>query len=88
MICIVIYIGLNKKVHDELEALNLIRSKIVEKALPMKILEAEYQFDRHKLVFFFEAERRIDFRDLVSELFSLYKTRIWMQQVNNLISYC
>lgn len=48
----------------------------------MAILDAEYQFDRHKLTFFFEAERRIDFRELVSELFSQYKTRIWMQQVD------
>ena len=48
----------------------------------MSILDAEYQFDRHKLTFFFEAERRIDFRELVSELFSQYKTRIWMQQVD------
>jgi hypothetical protein len=50
--------------------------------LPMNILDAEYQFDRHKLTYYFEADRRIDFRDLVSELFSLYKTRIWMQQVD------
>jgi hypothetical protein len=48
----------------------------------MTILDAEYQYDRHKLTFYFEADRRIDFRDLVSELFSLYKTRIWMQQVD------
>ncbi len=48
----------------------------------MQVLDAEYQFDRHKLTFYFEAERRIDFRELVSELFSQYKTRIWMQQVD------
>ena len=48
----------------------------------MIILDAEYQFDRHKLTFYFEADRRIDFRELVSDLFSLYKTRIWMQQVD------
>jgi cell fate regulator YaaT (PSP1 superfamily) len=48
----------------------------------MAILDAEYQYDRHKLTFFFEADKRIDFRDLVSELFSQYKTRIWMQQVD------
>lgn len=53
--------------------------------LPMSILDAEYQFDRHKLTFFFEADRRIDFRELVSELFSLYKTRIWMQQVDTTV---
>lgn len=70
------------KVHDEERALEVIRTKVLEQLLPMTILDAEYQFDRHKLTFFFEADRRIDFRELVSELFSLYKTRIWMQQVD------
>lgn len=54
----------------------------------MVVLDAEYQYDRHKLTFFFEADRRIDFRELVSELFSQYKTRIWMQQVNNVSYHC
>jgi len=70
------------KVQDEERALEVIRGKVMEQLLPMTILDAEYQFDRHKLTFFFEADRRIDFRELVSELFSLYKTRIWMQQVD------
>ena len=47
----------------------------------MHVIDAEYQFDRHKLTFFFEADRRIDFRELVRDLFSVYKTRIWLQQV-------
>lgn len=38
--------------------------------------------DRRKLTFFFKAERRIDFRELVRELFKIYKTRIWMYAVN------
>ena len=48
----------------------------------MTVVDAEYQFDRHKLTFFFEAEGRIDFRELVRDLFSMYKTRIWMQQLD------
>ena len=48
----------------------------------MLILDVEFQFDHHKLTVFYESERRVDFRELVSELFSLYKTRIWMQQVH------
>ena len=60
----------------------MIREKVAQRKLPMQILDAEYQFDRHKLTFYFEADRRIDFRELVSDLFSLYKTRIWMQQVD------
>ena len=63
----------------------MISEQVVFRNLPMTVLDVEYQFDRHKLVFFFEADRRIDFRELVSELFSLYKTRIWMQQVDTSI---
>eukprot|EP01034_Spumella_vulgaris_P023154 gene23154-29347_t len=74
--------SLVEKVRDEEHSLGTIRQKSLERALPMVILDAEYQFDRHKLTFFFEADRRIDFRELVSELFSQYKTRIWMQQVD------
>ena len=48
----------------------------------MSIIDAEFQCDRHKLTYFFEAAKRVDFRDLVSELFSMYKTRIWMAQVD------
>ena len=48
----------------------------------MQVVSAEYQFDRHKLTFYFEAERRIDFRELVRDLFAIYKTRIWLQQMS------
>ncbi|KAK6887246.1 hypothetical protein K6H09_005479, partial [Candida tropicalis] len=44
----------------------------------MKLIDAEYQFDRKKLIFYYSTSRRIDFRDLVRELFRIYKTRIWM----------
>ena len=71
------------KLHDEQQAMAVVREKILERDLPMTILDAEYQFDRHKLVFT-EATHRIDFRELVSDLFSLYKTRIWMSQVDML----
>jgi len=46
------------------------------------IFAQQQQFDRHKLTFYFEADRRIDFRELVRELFSTYKTRIWLQQLS------
>jgi len=77
--------ALSQKVQDEERALEVMRSKVMDQMLPMTILDAEYQFDRHKLTFFFEADRRIDFRELVSELFSMYKTRIWMQQVDTTV---
>ncbi|GEQ66750.1 hypothetical protein JCM33374_g413 [Metschnikowia sp. JCM 33374] len=44
----------------------------------MEIVDAEYQFDRKKLTFYYSAQRRLDFRSLVRELFRIYKTRIWM----------
>lgn len=46
--------------------------------LQMKLIDAEYQFDRKKLIFYYSTHKRIDFRDLVRELFRIYKTRIWM----------
>lgn len=46
--------------------------------MQMKLIDAEYQFDRKKLIFYYSTSKRIDFRDLVRELFRIYKTRIWM----------
>jgi cell fate regulator YaaT (PSP1 superfamily) len=73
---------LAQKIEDEETALALCRDKATARKLPMTLLGAEYQFDRHKLTFFFEADRRIDFRELVRDLFSVYKTRIWLQQLS------
>ncbi|KAE9387943.1 PSP1-domain-containing protein [Gymnopus androsaceus JB14] len=66
------------KMSDELKALQLCQSKVRVKKLPMEVVDAEYQWDRRKLTFYFVADKRIDFRELVRELFRLYKTRIWM----------
>jgi hypothetical protein len=68
---------------EEERVLQVCREKVEVRKLPMVIVDAEFQFDRHKLTFFFEADRRIDFRELVSDLFALYKTRIWMQQIDD-----
>lgn len=70
--------GLAAKLQDEAKALELCRSKVRQRKLPMEVIDAEYQWDRRKLTFYFVAEKRIDFRELVRELFRLYKTRIWM----------
>ncbi|KAF9442897.1 PSP1-domain-containing protein [Macrolepiota fuliginosa MF-IS2] len=69
------------KAHDEMKALQLCQSKVKAKKLPMEVIDAEYQWDRRKLTFYFIAEKRIDFRELVRELFRLYKTRIWMASI-------
>lgn len=50
----------------------------------MKLIDAEYQFDRRKLIFYYSTSKRIDFRDLVRELFRIYKTRIWMCAVTGI----
>jgi len=73
---------LSAKGDEEGELLKICRNKVRQRALSMNVVDAEYQFDRHKLTFFFEADGRIDFRELVRDLFSTYKTRIWMQQLD------
>jgi len=73
---------LQNKREEEEELLKICRAKVRQRGLPMNVVDAEYQFDRHKLTFFFEAEGRVDFRELVRDLFSMYKTRIWMQQLD------
>lgn len=70
------------KSQDEVKALQICQTKVRQKKLPMEVVDAEYQWDRRKLTFYFVADRRIDFRELVRELFKIYKTRIWMCAVN------
>jgi len=72
---------------DELKALALCQTKVRAKKLPMEVVDAEYQWDRRKLTFYFVAEKRIDFRELVRELFRLYKTRIWMASLQGANSF-
>ncbi|KAI8884404.1 PSP1-domain-containing protein [Backusella circina FSU 941] len=74
------------KNHDEQKALLICQTKIKQKKLNMQVVDAEYQWDRRKLTFYFIAERRVDFRELVRELFKLYKTRIWMCAVSSIKS--
>jgi len=52
-------------------------------ALPMVIVDAEFQYDRQKLIIYYDSNIRIDFREFVRDVFTLYRTRIWMQQINN-----
>ncbi|KAI7880628.1 PSP1-domain-containing protein [Lichtheimia hyalospora FSU 10163] len=73
---------LMSKSQDEAKALLVCQSKIKQKQMPMQVVDAEYQWDKRKLTFYFVAERRVDFRELVRDLFKLYKTRIWMCAVS------
>ncbi|KAF9114242.1 hypothetical protein BGX27_011368 [Mortierella sp. AM989] len=70
------------KSQDEIKAMMVCQTKVRQKRLPMEVVDAEYQWDRRKLTFYFIAERRIDFRELVRDLFKIYKTRIWMYAVS------
>jgi len=72
------------KCQDEVKAKNLCQTKVRQKKLPMEIVDAEFQWDRKKLTFYFVSDRRIDFRELVRELFKIYKTRIWMCAVSSI----
>ncbi|ORZ23510.1 PSP1 C-terminal conserved region-domain-containing protein [Absidia repens] len=72
----------DKSKDDEMQALALCQQKVKLRNLPMSVVDAEYQWDRRKLTFLFVANRRIDFRELVRELFKIYKTRIWMRAVS------
>ncbi|MBN2001274.1 stage 0 sporulation family protein [candidate division KSB1 bacterium] len=65
----------------EFEAYQLCRRKIGEHGLAMKLVDVEYQFDGNKITFYFTADRRIDFRELVKELASIYKVRIELRQI-------
>jgi cell fate regulator YaaT (PSP1 superfamily) len=55
--------------------------KIEERKLEMKLVEAEYSFDRSKLIFYFTSEGRIDFRELVKDLAKIFRTRIELRQI-------
>lgn len=57
------------------------RQKIAVHALVMKLVDCEYQFDGNKITFFFTAEKRVDFRELVKDLAAEYRTRIELRQI-------
>ncbi|RKW42628.1 MAG: stage 0 sporulation protein, partial [Lachnospiraceae bacterium] len=65
----------------EKEAFDICKSKIIELNLPMKLISAEYTFDNAKVLFYFTAECRVDFRELVKILASIFRVRIELRQV-------
>lgn len=65
----------------ENEALATCEAKIREHNLPMSLVGAEYTFDGQKLLFYFTAENRVDFRELVRDLAATFKTRIELRQI-------
>ena len=65
----------------EKEALSACRDKIKEHKLDMKLIDVEYAFDGSKILFYFTADGRVDFRDLVKDLASVFRTRIELRQI-------
>jgi cell fate regulator YaaT (PSP1 superfamily) len=65
----------------EEEAKRICLQKISEHALPMKLVDVEYTFDSSKIVFYFTADGRVDFRELVKDLAAVFRTRIELRQI-------
>ncbi|WP_315081863.1 stage 0 sporulation family protein [uncultured Clostridium sp.] len=65
----------------ENEALEICLKKIQEHGLKMKLIDVEYTFDNHKVIFYFTADGRVDFRELVKDLATIFKTRIELRQI-------
>jgi cell fate regulator YaaT (PSP1 superfamily) len=63
------------------EAFGICLQKIKEHGLEMKLVDVEYTFDRNKIIFYFTAEGRVDFRELVKDLAGIFRTRIELRQI-------
>lgn len=70
-----------KNREKEKEAFQICLEKIAKHGLEMKLIDAEYTFDNNKLLFYFTADGRIDFRELVKDLASVFRTRIELRQI-------
>lgn len=70
-----------KNREKEKEAFGICLEKISKHGLEMKLIAAEYTFDKNKLLFYFTADGRIDFRELVKDLASVFRTRIELRQI-------
>ncbi|BCC27301.1 stage 0 sporulation family protein [Bacillus cereus] len=67
--------------HAAKEAYQVCQQKVVEHNLDMKLVDVEYTFDRNKIIFYFTADGRIDFRELVKDLAAIFRTRIELRQI-------
>jgi len=63
------------------EVISTCQRKIIEHRLPMKLVDAEFSFDRSKILFYFTSEGRVDFRELVKDLARIFKARIELKQI-------
>lgn len=65
----------------EKEAFHQCMEKIIEHRLKMKLIDVEYTFDNNKIIFYFTAQGRVDFRELVKDLATIFRTRIELRQI-------
>ena len=72
---------LEENTRKEKEAFDVCSQKIKEHKLDMKLIEVEYTFDGNKVLFYFTADGRVDFRDLVKSLATVFRTRIELRQI-------
>ena len=72
---------INKNTRDAEEARETCQKNIEKRKLPMKLVDVEYAFDRTRIIFYFIADGRVDFRDLVKDLAGIFKTRIELRQI-------
>lgn len=66
---------------DERKAFEIGEERILKHDLPMKLIDVEYTYNRNKVLFYFTADGRIDFRDLVKDLAGIFRTRIELRQI-------
>jgi cell fate regulator YaaT (PSP1 superfamily) len=67
--------------NKETEAFRICSEKIEQHGLVMKLIDVEYTFDNNKVIFYFTADGRVDFRELVKDLATIFKTRIELRQI-------
>lgn len=65
----------------EKKALTICQQKVAQHNLDMKLIDVEYTFDRSKIIFYFTADGRVDFRELVKDLAAVFRTRIELRQI-------
>lgn len=76
----------DRQIHEEnlrkaKDAMDICKIKIQEHGLDMKLVDSEYTFDNYKLIFYFTADQRVDFRGLVRDLAQIFRTRIELRQI-------
>ena len=75
------FLTVEKNKEKEKAAFNICNEKIAKHKLEMKLVDVEYTFDSSKILFYFTADSRVDFRELVKDLAAVFKTRIELRQI-------